>query len=656
MFRRTSKKKTTAASGDQEDTDDNRRTDDSTLIEEEEPGVDGENRKSGTRRSVTEKTAFHNLNKKEILKEIFSVPVKPKMELHTELKNPKAIALEYLPIVFKLLEWTALFLSGYFGFSFAWIITLLLLYWARKGTQLSSSHPQLLSSAVAGGPQLEQQLLQQSRPGQLPSWVLFPDVERAEWMNVILRKVWPNLGEIARQIAKRLVEPKIKEILNRLKLEGVSNFKLKNFLLGNLPARVGGIKVYDRNTGRDEIVLDLEILYEGDASANFTIQNLECELGQITFRGTVRLTMKPLMDAMPVVGGLEAYFMKMPEYDYSLGKMAGLGEMPGISNIIRSVLDNIIRRGFVWPNRFNFYLPIEAVQNLRDQTFAMPSPQGVLQILVSEARHLMKKDHSLAGGKSDPYITISIGEKRISFVDRYVENSVNPVWNYAADFPIEEASGLDIKIEVFDFDNGSEDDFLGRTSIPVTSIMDADSFDRWITLDDAKHGDIKVRGIWRPTRPAALVEGGCNSYVAAVFVDSCSSIASVKSAAPFCKCEIKISSTATESLAASPLTRRDSKKWVPSERFDAFTTKPRGPSEDPVFKEGHIFLCRNPALDSITLQVVEQRTDLILGTVCIKISYIASLPDKQFSKMSWKLSNSISPLAAVTLSAKLYAF
>jgi hypothetical protein len=67
-------------------------------------------------------------------------------------------------------------------------------------------------AAAAGTPshQLEQQLLQQARPHQLPSWVLFPDVERAEWMNVILRKVWPNLGEIARQIAKRLVEPKIK--------------------------------------------------------------------------------------------------------------------------------------------------------------------------------------------------------------------------------------------------------------------------------------------------------------------------------------------------------------------------------------------------------------------------------------------------------------
>jgi hypothetical protein len=31
-------------------------------------------------------------------------------------------------------------------------------------------------------------------------------------------------------------------------------------------------QVYDRNTGRDEIVLDVEIVYEGDASAYFTLQ------------------------------------------------------------------------------------------------------------------------------------------------------------------------------------------------------------------------------------------------------------------------------------------------------------------------------------------------------------------------------------------------
>jgi hypothetical protein len=103
-------------------------------------------------------------------------------------------------------------------YSYAWIISLALLYWARNSMRLTSSPAAAsscqLPSPAAGTPshQLEQQLLQRAPPNQLPSWVLFPDVERAEWMNVILRKVWPNLGEIARQIAKRLVEPKIKVI------------------------------------------------------------------------------------------------------------------------------------------------------------------------------------------------------------------------------------------------------------------------------------------------------------------------------------------------------------------------------------------------------------------------------------------------------------
>ncbi len=40
-------------------------------------------------------------------------------------------------------------------------------------------------------------------------------------------------------------------------------------------------------------------------------------------------------------------------------------------------------------------------------------------------------------------------------------------------------------VQVFDFDNGSEDDFLGRTSIPVTSIMDnTDIFDRQVEVQE----------------------------------------------------------------------------------------------------------------------------------------------------------------------------
>lgn len=34
------------------------------------------------------------------------------------------------------------------------------------------------------------------RLDEIPAWVLFPDLERAEWLNLIIKRFWPNLNEI----------------------------------------------------------------------------------------------------------------------------------------------------------------------------------------------------------------------------------------------------------------------------------------------------------------------------------------------------------------------------------------------------------------------------------------------------------------------------
>ena len=57
---------------------------------------------------------------------------------------------------------------------------------------------------------------------------------------------------------------------------------------------------------------------------------------------------------MPIVGGLELFFLSLPSLDFNLGGMAA-----GFSNLIRIVLDAILRRGFVWPNRFHMFLPLK---------------------------------------------------------------------------------------------------------------------------------------------------------------------------------------------------------------------------------------------------------------------------------------------------------
>ena len=161
---------------------------------------------------------------------------------------------------------------------------------------------------------------------------------------------------------------------------------------------------------------------------------------------------KPLIDALPIVGGLEFYFLSLPSLDYNLGGMANFAEIPGISNVIRSILDNIIKRGFVWPNRFSVWLNMDSLKNLSDQTFTLQRPSGVLVVEVVRGRDLVKKD---LGGKSDPYVIMTMGQNIQSFKDKYVGNTVSPEWFYSSHFPVEEPSGHSLNLEVYDYDAGS---------------------------------------------------------------------------------------------------------------------------------------------------------------------------------------------------------
>ena len=151
--------------------------------------------------------------------------------------------------------------------------------------------------------------------------------------------------------------------------------------------------------------------------------------------------------------------------------------------------------------RFQLHFPLSSVCRLQSTTFPMVAPQGVLCVGVREARHLVKKDKHLIGGKSDPYVILSIGESRVSFVDQYVDSDVNPVWNYEAHFPIEEPSGMSLCLEVFDFDNGSEDDFMGQTCLSLASVVDSGPLEDWVDLEDTKHGAVHLVAIWRPVQP-----------------------------------------------------------------------------------------------------------------------------------------------------------
>jgi len=573
-------------------------------------------------------------------------PVNPEIEVKSTLMEaPEKIAMDLLPSLWKLGEWSLLYLAGWVGVSYAWVLLFVALHIVVAGVK---EQARLRTEVGCKARWKEKEVLHSLGFDNLPTWVTFPDVERAEWVNLVLRKVWPKFEEITNQVAKLLVEPKVNEILKRLSIKGLnletlSGFKIKQVVLGNIPARVQGIKVYERNVARDELVVDVELMYAGDARVKFALQGLDCEINQVTFRGTVRLVLKPLMSVMPIVGGLELFFLSLPSLDFNLGGIAAAGDLPGFSNLIRIVLDAILRRGFVWPNRFHMFLPLKEVETAKSSNFPMTSPQGVFCVGVREGSDLVKKDKHLIGGKSDPYVVLKVGESKISFQDQYVDSDVNPLWNYEAHFPMEQPEGLSLQLEVFDFDAGSEDDFLGQTSLEISSVVENGPFEDWVTLEDTKHGSVHLVGIWRAIREKPSDQGAA---VVSFFVDSCHQLQLQKQGTPYARCEVKLGTA--ESL-------RSSKKMLPSESLSTFVTKPRM-GENPVFEEGNNFVCRNTQTNALSIQVVDHKSGVTLGQANIKVAFILSQPDKQFQRMDFPLEGASNPEACVTISAKLHHF
>ena len=70
--------------------------------------------------------------------------------------------------------------------------------------------------------------------------------------------------------------------------------------LGRVPPRITGIKMYDKNTDRNEIIMDVDIIYASDCDAKFSFsvqsKSVVCAIvKEFSLMGCLRITFTPLM-------------------------------------------------------------------------------------------------------------------------------------------------------------------------------------------------------------------------------------------------------------------------------------------------------------------------------------------------------------------------
>ncbi|CAI5446596.1 unnamed protein product [Caenorhabditis angaria] len=265
---------------------------------------------------------------------------------------------------------------------------------------------------------------------------------------------------------------------------------LGKYRRGDIPCRVGGIKVYTTNVGRDRIIVDMDVAYAGDADFTVSCCGFTGGMNNIQFSGKLRAILKPLLPYPPMVGGVSGTFLEMPKMDFNLTGMGEMVELPGLIDAIRSVINSQIAALCVLPNE----IVVPLAPNVDVTKLYFPEPDGVIRLKIIEAKNLENRDISfIKKGKSDPYAEIQVGSQ--FFKTRTIDNDLNPIWNEYFEAVVDQADGQKLRIELFDEDQGKDEE-LGRLSIDLKLVQAKGTIDKWYPLEGCKHGDLHIKATW----------------------------------------------------------------------------------------------------------------------------------------------------------------
>ncbi|XP_032500095.1 extended synaptotagmin-1 isoform X3 [Phocoena sinus] len=333
---------------------------------------------------------------------------------------------------------------------------------------------------------------------ELPAWVSFPDVEKAEWLNKIVAQVWPFLGQYMEKLLAETVAPAVRGSNPHLQTFTFTRVELGEKHSSLQPLRIVGVRVHPGQR-KEQILLDLNISYVGDVQIDVEVKKYFCKAGVKGMQGVLRVILEPLIGNLPIVGAVSMFFIRRPTLDINWTGMTNLLDIPGLSSLSDTMIMDSIAAFLVLPNR----LLVPLVPDLQDVAqLRSPLPRGIIRIHLLAARGLSSKDKYIKGlieGKSDPYALVRVGTQ--TFCSRVIDEELNPQWGETYEVMVHEVPGQEIEVEVFDKDP-DKDDFLGRMKLDVGKVLQAGVMDEWFPLQSGQ-GQVHLRLEWLSLLPDA---------------------------------------------------------------------------------------------------------------------------------------------------------
>ncbi|MBN3307532.1 EST2B protein, partial [Amia calva] len=378
------------------------------------------------------------------------------------------------------------YMTGYLGLSITWVLfCLMLVTWWRKNTTRKRAR---LDTAFDF---LENERLvinKEIKALNMPAWVHFPDVERADWLNKILQQAWPYFGIYMERLLKEKIQPSIRTSSHHLK-----TFTFTKVHFGQKVNAINGVKSYTDEVDKRQVILDLNLSYVGDLDIVAAVKKpITAGVQGVQLHGVLRVILEPLIGQSPLVGGITMFFIRRPTLDIDWTGVTNLLDSPAFNNLSESAILDIISSFMVLPNR----LCIPLIDQVQIAQMRFPLPRGVVRVHLIEAQDLIASDSYMLGmvkGKSDPYTILRVGTQK--FKSKTVKENLDPRWNEVFEFVVHEAPGQELEIEVFDEDT-DKDDFLGSHQLDLGGVMKDRVIDEWYELDQGDSGKIHLKLEW----------------------------------------------------------------------------------------------------------------------------------------------------------------
>jgi len=127
----------------------------------------------------------------------------------------------------------------------------------------------------------------------LPAWALDPDTQRAEWANSVLAQLWPAAENwLQRTLADLEADPSwSSRLAAALAPAPAPQLNFAPVHLGRVAPRLTGVRAHQA-VHRDEIVLDVDVVYAGDAdvgvTASFAGVRISASVKNVSFSDLLR--------------------------------------------------------------------------------------------------------------------------------------------------------------------------------------------------------------------------------------------------------------------------------------------------------------------------------------------------------------------------------